>query len=111
MVEVTASDKAVNRGAAPVTYGKGERPPRGDYASARADYTCEQDWAAYSAADLGEEVALYRREVGVGGLRTQWWLLLHLRGLLYRLGRLQFEMWHRSDVPVLGTHIPEWGEP
>ena len=43
-----------------------------------------------SLADLGEEVALYRREFGVGGLRTQRWLLLHLRGLLYRLGRLQF---------------------
>jgi hypothetical protein len=65
-----------------------------------------------SLADLGEEVALYRREFGVGGLRTQWWLIHHLRGVLYRLGRLQFDMWRRRDgTPVLGTHIPEWGEP
>ncbi|AKJ31442.1 phenylalanine 4-monooxygenase [Caldimonas brevitalea] len=49
--------RAVNQGVAPVTYGQGDRPPRGDYARARADYTCEQDWAAYSEA----EHALYRR--------------------------------------------------
>jgi phenylalanine-4-hydroxylase len=47
----------VNQGVAPVTYGQGERPPRGDYAQARADYTCEQDWAAYTP----EQHALYRR--------------------------------------------------
>jgi len=47
----------INQGVAPVTYGQGDRPPRGDYSQARADYTCDQDWAAYSAADH----ALYRR--------------------------------------------------
>lgn len=50
-------DKTLNRGAAPVTYGQGERPPRGDYSGARADYTCEQNWGAYTASDH----ALYRR--------------------------------------------------
>ena len=25
------------------------RPPRGDYSTARADYTCEQDWSCPSA--------------------------------------------------------------
>ena len=49
--------RGTNQGVAPATYGHGERPPRGDYAQARADYTCEQDWAAYTAADH----ALYRR--------------------------------------------------
>ena len=62
MAEMTGSDKAINRGAAPVTYGKGERPPRGDYAAARADYTCEQDWAAYSAADHDLYRRLYERQ-------------------------------------------------
>ena len=52
-----ANEKAVNQGVAPVTYGQGERPPRGDYASARADYTCDQNWSAYTA----EEHDLYRR--------------------------------------------------
>ena len=51
------ADKAVNQGVAPVTYGQGERPPRGDYASARADYTCEQRWSDYTA----QEHDLYRR--------------------------------------------------
>ncbi|HEX6707921.1 MAG TPA: phenylalanine 4-monooxygenase [Albitalea sp.] len=49
--------KAVNQGIAPVTYGQGDRPPRGDYASARADYTCDQNWSAYTP----QEHDLYRR--------------------------------------------------
>jgi phenylalanine-4-hydroxylase len=47
----------INQGVAPVTYGQGDRPPRGDYAQARADYTCDQHWERYTAA----EHALYRR--------------------------------------------------
>jgi phenylalanine-4-hydroxylase len=35
----------------PVVYGASERPPRGDYARARDDYTCAQNWSAYTAAD------------------------------------------------------------
>lgn len=50
-------DKATNRGVAPVTYGTGTRPPRGDYSRARADYTEDQNWAAYTKA----EHELYRR--------------------------------------------------
>lgn len=46
-----------NTGVAPVTYGEGTRPPRGDYAGARADYTCDQHWEAYTA----QEHELYRR--------------------------------------------------
>ncbi|HYI49457.1 MAG TPA: hypothetical protein VEX35_13430, partial [Allosphingosinicella sp.] len=52
-----SGDKAVNQGVAPVTYGDGARPPRGDYASARPDYTCDQNWQRYTA----EEHALYQR--------------------------------------------------
>ena len=47
----------INRGVAPVTYGHGDRPPRGDYASAATDYTCAQSWASYTP----EQHALYRR--------------------------------------------------
>lgn len=46
-----------NAGVAPSTYGQGDRPPRGDYRRAAADYTCEQDWPSYTAA----EHDLYRR--------------------------------------------------
>ena len=47
----------VNKGVAPVTYGQGERPPRGDYAAANADYTCAQHWERYAP----EQHELYRR--------------------------------------------------
>jgi phenylalanine-4-hydroxylase len=42
---------------APATYGASTRPPRGDYSVARDDYTCEQNWAAYT----GDEHRLYAR--------------------------------------------------
>ncbi|MBC7956006.1 MAG: phenylalanine 4-monooxygenase [Cytophagales bacterium] len=54
---MAGTDKTVNQGVAPVTYGDGTRPPRGDYAAARADYTCDQNWHAYTA----QEHALYQR--------------------------------------------------
>ncbi|HEY0817390.1 MAG TPA: phenylalanine 4-monooxygenase [Rhizobacter sp.] len=54
--------KAVNQGVAPVTYGTGTRPPRGDYAAARPDYTCEQDWARYSPEEHALYERLYRRQ-------------------------------------------------
>jgi len=53
----------VNRGVAPVTYGVGDRPPRGDYARARADYTCEQDWGRYTEADHDTNRRLYARQL------------------------------------------------
>jgi phenylalanine-4-hydroxylase len=57
-----ANDKAVNRGVAPVTYGQGERPPRGDYSTAREDYTCDQNWAAYTAQQHDLYRRLYQRQ-------------------------------------------------
>jgi len=57
-----AADRRINIGVAPVTYGQGDRPPRGDYARARSDYTCEQDWRAYSAADHDLYRRLYARQ-------------------------------------------------
>jgi phenylalanine-4-hydroxylase len=48
---------------APVTYGKGDRPPRGDYGRARADYTCDQQVANYTAADHDTYRRLYARQL------------------------------------------------
>jgi phenylalanine-4-hydroxylase len=56
------ADRGVNQGVAPVTYGQGERPPRGDYRRARADYTCEQDLARYTAADHDTYRRLFARQ-------------------------------------------------
>lgn len=82
MAEVGVLDKAVNRGAAPVTYGQGDRVPRGDYAGARSDYTCEQDWDAYSAADHALYRRLYERQAAqLPGLACQEFI-----GALPRLG-------------------------
>jgi phenylalanine-4-hydroxylase len=55
--------KALNHGVAPVTYGEGSRPPRGDYARAQADYSCEQDYGRYTAADHDTYRRLYARQV------------------------------------------------
>ena len=53
----------VNKGVAPVTYGAGDRPPRGDYARASADYTCDQQWHRYTAADHDTYRRLYARQL------------------------------------------------
>ena len=64
LVNSTSSTaKAVNDGVAPVTYGQGDRPPRGDYARAAADYTCDQDWHAYTRAEHDLYRRLYERQV------------------------------------------------
>jgi phenylalanine-4-hydroxylase len=67
---MTALPKGVNVGVAPVTYGTGERPPRGDYARARSDYTCAQDWAQYTAADHDTYRRLYARQLAQIGDRA-----------------------------------------
>ena len=55
--------KGVNVGVAPVTYGTGSRPPRGDYSRARSDYTCAQDFAQYGEADHATYRRLYERQL------------------------------------------------
>ena len=49
----------------PVVYGASQRPPRGDYARARDDYTCDQDYAAYSAQDHDTYRRLYERQAAL----------------------------------------------
>ena len=46
----------------PVVYGASERPPRGNYSCANADYTCPQDYASYTAADHDTYRRLYERQ-------------------------------------------------
>ena len=55
--------KGVNAGVAPVTYGSGDRPPRGDYGRANSDYTCEQNHAQYTPADHDTYRRLSARQV------------------------------------------------
>jgi len=53
----------VNLGVPPVTYGTGDRPPRGDYGRAGADYTCAQDYGQYTEADQDTYRRLYARQL------------------------------------------------
>jgi phenylalanine-4-hydroxylase len=48
----------------PVVYGASERPPRGDYSRASANYTCEQT-ANYSAAEHERFARLYARQAAL----------------------------------------------
>lgn len=49
----------------PVVYGASARPPRGDYARADADYTCAQNWAAYTEVDHDTYRRLYERQTAL----------------------------------------------
>lgn len=62
-------------------------------------------------AQLGEMVAKHRRKYGEGGMNMQFWLTLHLRGVIYRLGRLQFNLVRRDGTPLIGIHVPGTGGP
>ena len=78
-------------------------------------------------ADLGRNVRVHRKREGVGGLGVMWWLMLHFRGVIFQLGRLQFELHHAGkevaasmrehgidadvNTHVLSIHIPEFMGP
>ena len=49
----------------PVVYGASERPPRGDYSRAGADYTCRQDYQRYTPADHETYRRLYERQAAL----------------------------------------------
>jgi phenylalanine-4-hydroxylase len=49
----------------PVVYGASERSPRGDYSRAGADYTCPQNYAAYTQADHDTYRRLYERQAAL----------------------------------------------
>ncbi|MBU6437184.1 MAG: phenylalanine 4-monooxygenase [Betaproteobacteria bacterium] len=59
----------------PVTYGQSTRAPRGDYSSARDDYTCAQPVGAYTAAEHDRWRRLYDSRVrGLPGLAADEYL-------------------------------------
>ena len=48
--------------AEPASYGKSERPPRGDYGRAGSDHTCPQNYAAYTTEHHDTYRRLYARQ-------------------------------------------------
>lgn len=49
-------------GATPVVYGQSSRPPRGDYSRAGSDYTCTQNYTAYTEVEHATWRSLYARQ-------------------------------------------------
>ena len=104
----------VNQGVAPVTYGQGDRPPRGDYAQANADYTCDQPWERYTAADHDLYRRLYERQAAqLPGLACEEFIaaVKHL-GAPQRIPRFEqlSETLHRAtgwEVVAVPGLIPE----
>ncbi|MEO3867704.1 acyltransferase domain-containing protein [Nonomuraea sp. B12E4] len=80
----------------------------------------EVSWATF--ADLGRNMAVHRKRHGTGGLHAPHWFMLHARGLLYELGRLQFNRGRFGGTGVAGVpaergdmaldvHVPDFRGP
>lgn len=78
-------------------------------------------------ADTGRHLAVHRRRYGTAGLADVGWLVRHFRGVIFQLGRLQYErtrLGGRTATalasaglplgpgdPGLGVHIPDFTGP
>ena len=103
-------------GQTPVVYGASDRPPRGDYSRAREDYTCEQNWAAYTATDHDTYHRLYQRQSAqLPGLASQAFIdALPLLGAKERIPRFEevnerlykATRWEIVTVPGLIPEVP-----
>lgn len=77
----------------------------------------EVTWA--TLANVGRNVGLHRRIYGGPGVQAPWWLVLHYRGMLVHIGRLQYLRARAgfsaagapfaAGDPVLDLHIPPTG--
>ncbi len=71
----TANVDEMGGAAKPVIYGQSERPPRGDYSVAHADYTCAQPMSAYTPEQHERWRRLYAdRLQGLPGLADEVYL-------------------------------------
>ncbi|MDB5928544.1 MAG: phenylalanine 4-monooxygenase [Polaromonas sp.] len=61
-VPTPSAAAGIDAAPSPVVYGQADRPPRGDYSRARADYTCAQNYAAYTPAEHDIYRRLYARQ-------------------------------------------------
>jgi phenylalanine-4-hydroxylase len=102
--------------AVPVIYGQSDRPPRGDYGRANADYTCTQNHAAYTAQDHDTYRRLFARQSALlPGLAAQAFVnalpqlgasdaIPHFEDINTRL--LQATGWQLVGVPGLIPEVP-----
>lgn len=83
-----------------------------------------EDIQRATLADIGRNMLVHRKRHGTHGLAAPDWLMLHARGMIFQLGRLQFERanlgtrtgttiqesgfaWKTGD-PTLSIHIPDF---
>ena len=107
---------ATATGAAPVVYGQSDRPPRGDYTRAHADYTCAQNYAAYTAQDHDTYHRLYERQSALlaGRASQEFISALPSLGMRQRIPRFEevnqrlFKAtgWEIVGVPGLIPEVP-----
>jgi phenylalanine-4-hydroxylase len=102
--------------AEPAVYGSSERRPRGDYARAGPDYTCAQDWAAYTEADHATYRRLYERQAALvpGRACDEFLTALPRLGIKDRIPRFdeinarlrKATRWEIAAVPGLIPELP-----
>ena len=101
-------------GQAPVVYGQSDRPPRGDYARAGADYTCLQDYTAYTEADHDTYRRLYERQSALlPGLASEAFIAalpsLGAKGRIPRFEEINERLYRATRWEIVGVPglIPE----
>jgi GNAT-like C-terminal domain/N-acyltransferase N-terminal domain len=62
-------------------------------------------------ADLGRHLAWHRRRFGTPGLHKPFWHNFAFRGMIYQVGRLQFERVPYEENLALSLHIPDFCGP
>jgi len=100
----------------PVVYGASERPPRGDYSRAGADYTCAQNYAQYTPADHDTYRRLYERQSALlPGLACDEFIAalpsLGVKDRIPRFDEINVRLraatgWHSVAVPGLIPEVP-----
>ena len=87
----TQKDSAAGSDDQPANYGQASHGLRGDYERMRADYTVDQDYGAYGAADHDRWRRLYQRQIGLVPGRACKEYIDALNGLDYAGGIPRFE--------------------
>ncbi len=98
----------------PTTYGASDRPPRGDYSIAGADYVCDQNWPAYTPGQHDRYRRLYADRIAhLPGLACDEFLdaldAMHAADAIPDLAKISVSLkkstgWTLAPVPGL---IPE----
>ncbi len=112
---VTTISRVEPEGAAiPTTYGASDRPPRGDYSTANADYICDQNWPAYTPEQHDRYRRLYADRIAhLPGLACDEFLdaldAMHAADAIPDLAKISISLdkttgWTLAPVPGL---IPE----